>query len=55
MTKVENKKYELLETHSVDDGFNKLFRIRALRSFGDVAVEAFDTFVEMTNKLAEIK
>lgn len=46
MTKVENKKYELLETHSVDDGFNKLFRIRALRSFGDVNEGQLGGYVE---------
>lgn len=46
MAKVENKKYELLETHSIDDGFNKLFRIRALRSFGDVKEGQLGGYVE---------
>lgn len=46
MTEVKNKKYELLETHSIDDGFNKLFRIRALRSFGDVKEGQLGGYVE---------
>lgn len=40
------KKYELLETHSIDDGFDKLFRIRALRSFGDVKEGQLGGYVE---------
>lgn len=53
MTEVESKKYELLETHSIDDGFNKLYRIRALRSFGDVKEGDIGGYIQSEKNLSQ--
>lgn len=51
MTKVENKKYELIETAELLM-FTKMFRIRALRSFGDVKEGQLGGYVESENNLS---
>ena len=51
MTKVENKKYELIETAELLM-FTKMFRIRALRSFGDVKEGQLGGYVENENNLS---
>lgn len=51
MTEVENKKYELIETADLIM-FTKMFRIRALRSFGDVKEGQLGGYVESENNLS---
>lgn len=52
MTEVENKKYEILETHSIEDGIDTLFRIRALRDFGNIKQGQLGGYVESEHNLS---